>query len=186
MKSRALMTVSTMIAASTLAAGEPEKAETALEFLKAFEPPHRIDRNPEREYIPKGQAMMLDGGTRITVIRAKDGRKIAVSYYGMNRQLKPDRDGLLSFCGFTDKSAYTKPSYRLKRGSEEEALLAKIMLSLPLRREYPELKKIIAAQMQKQAGERRFTESREPLTLVRESDHDCAVHRRESVRKNGK
>jgi len=115
MKASALIAVAMIIAAATLTAQERKHPVTALEFLKAFEPPHNIDRNPDREYIPKGQAMVLDGGTRITIIRAADGQKIAVSYYGMNRQLNPDRDGLLSFSGFSDELAYTKPSFRLKR-----------------------------------------------------------------------
>ena len=71
----------------------------------------------------------------------------------MNKQVNPDRDGLLSFSTFTDEKAFTKPSFRLKRGSAEEALLAKIMLTLPLRREYPELKGIVAAQETRESGE---------------------------------
>jgi hypothetical protein len=113
-----------------------------MEFLQGFEAPYHIDRSPSRKLVPKGEALLLDGGTRVTILRDRNGQQIAVTYYGKNSQFERGEVGLLAFCMFTDSDGYGEPSYSLRRGSLEEAALARILLAVPLREVFPELRAI--------------------------------------------
>lgn len=129
--------------------GDSTRVGSAMEFLQGFEAPYYIDRSPNRKLIPKGEALLLDGGTRVTILRDRKDQQIAVTYYGKNSQFERGEVGLLAFCMFTDSDGYGEPSYSLRRGSPEEAALARILLAVPLREVCPELREIGAEKLSK-------------------------------------
>jgi hypothetical protein len=117
-----------------------------LEFLHTFKAPYTIDRNPDRKLLPWGEGLCFDGGTRAVILKDRNGKTFAVVYYGMNAKLEHGKLRLLTVCAFTDSGGWQLPCYSLRRGSSEEAVLARIVLTLPMREDWPELKTIATNQ----------------------------------------
>lgn len=118
------------------------RPDTAVEILNAFKGPWTIDRNPERKVVPKGQASVFDGGTEITIVRDSLGKKIAVSYYGNKAKWNSESEGLFYFSRFDDQEGFQVPGFTVKRNSQEEALIARILATLPLRNPYSDLERL--------------------------------------------
>jgi len=114
-----------------------------LAFLHTFKGPFTIARNPDRKLLPEGEGLCFHGGTRAVIIRDQNKKTFAVAYYGMNADLERGKLCLLMVGAFTDSREWMLPCYSLRRGSPEEAALARILLTLPMREVWPELKTIV-------------------------------------------